>query len=162
MPSNFPILWITRSQMKQKGGLSIYVSQDQESSLWRVCNVAANVGTTKHIESVQEIYLHVSHALIEGLHGDHVGWQEQYIFSPLGNKMYFHARIFHCSCHPTWPPCKPPIGVILHASRLGCYLEHVLLGLFRNKNSWNDHNNSSFSGLSWCHYEGFTATLEWE
>ena len=29
------------------------------------------------------------------------------------------------------------------------YLGHVILGLFRNKNSWNDQNNPSFSGLSW-------------
>ena len=28
-------------------------------------------------------------------------------------------------------------------------LGHVLLDLFWNRNSWNDQNNSSFSGLSW-------------
>ena len=27
-------------------------------------------------------------------------------------------------------------------------LGHVLLGLFRNRNNWNDQNNSSYSGLS--------------
>ena len=28
---------------------------------------------------------------------------EQYIFSPLGNKV-FHAKLFNCFSHPTWPP----------------------------------------------------------
>ena len=34
----------------------------------------------------------------------HVGGQKQYIFSPLGNKIYFHAKLFHCfSPLPRWP-----------------------------------------------------------
>ena len=32
------------------------------------------------------------------------------IFSPLGNKVYFHAKLFHCFSPPTWPPWKPSIG----------------------------------------------------
>ena len=28
-----------------------------------------------------------------------------------GKNIFFHAKIFHCSCHPTWPPCKPSIVV---------------------------------------------------
>ena len=40
-------------------------------------------------------------------HFRHVGGQKQYIFSPLGNKIYFHAKLFHCFSPPTWPPCKP-------------------------------------------------------
>ena len=46
---------------------------------------------------------------IEGLHDSHVGWQEQYNFSLLGNEIYFHATFFLCFCHPTWLPCKPSI-----------------------------------------------------
>ena len=49
-------------------------------------------------------------------------------------------------------------------------LGHVLLGPFQNRNSWNDQNNPFRAWVdyrcirtSWlCHYEGFTATLEWE
>ena len=37
---------------------------------------------------------------IDGLHGSHVGGQKQYIFSPLGNNIYFHAKLFHCFCPP--------------------------------------------------------------
>ena len=29
---------------------------------------------------------------------------KQYIFSPLGNKICFHAKLFHCFNPPTWPP----------------------------------------------------------
>ena len=43
---------------------------------------------------------------IAGLHGSHVGWQEQYNFSPLGNEIYFHAKMFLSSCYPTWLTCK--------------------------------------------------------
>ena len=40
-------------------------------------------------------------------HCCHVGGQKQYIFSPLGNKIYFHAKLFHCfSPLPRWPPWK--------------------------------------------------------
>ena len=37
-----------------------------------------------------------------------VGGQKQYIFSP-GNKIYFHAKPFHCFSPPTWPLWKPSI-----------------------------------------------------
>ena len=30
-------------------------------------------------------------------HCRYVGGQKQYIFSPLGNKIYFHAKLFHFS-----------------------------------------------------------------
>ena len=49
--------------------------------------------------------------IIEGLHDSHVGWQEQYNFSLLGNEIYFHLIFFLCSCHPTWLPWKPSIGI---------------------------------------------------
>ena len=39
----------------------------------------------------------------------HVGGQKQYIFSCLGNKIYFYAKLFHCFGPPTWPPWKPSI-----------------------------------------------------
>ena len=42
-------------------------------------------------------------------HCRHVGGQKQYIFSPLGNKIYFHAKLFHCFSPPTWLPLKPSI-----------------------------------------------------
>ena len=38
-------------------------------------------------------------------HCRHVGRQKQCIFSPLGNKIYFHAKLFHCFS----PPWKPSI-----------------------------------------------------
>ena len=41
-------------------------------------------------------------------HCRHVGGQKQYIFS-LGNKIYFHAKLFHCFSPPTWLPWKPSI-----------------------------------------------------
>ena len=37
-------------------------------------------------------------------YGSHIGGQKQYIFSPLGITIYFHAKLFHCSGPPTWPP----------------------------------------------------------
>ena len=40
-------------------------------------------------------------------HCRRVGGQKQYIFSPLGNKIYFHAKLFHC--FSPWPPWKPSI-----------------------------------------------------
>ena len=43
-------------------------------------------------------------------HCRHVGGQKQYIFSPLGNKIYFHAKLFHCFTPPTWPPWKPSMS----------------------------------------------------
>ena len=30
-------------------------------------------------------------------------------FSSLGNKIYFHAKLFHCFSPPTWPPWKSSI-----------------------------------------------------
>ena len=42
-------------------------------------------------------------------HCRHVGGQKQYIFSPLGNKIYFQAKLFHCFSPPTWLPWKPSI-----------------------------------------------------
>ena len=32
------------------------------------------------------------------------------IFCPLGNKIYFQAKPFHCFSPPTWLPWKPSIG----------------------------------------------------
>lgn len=39
---------------------------------------------------------------IEGFHGSPVGRQKQSIFSPLGNKISFNAKLFYCFCLPTW------------------------------------------------------------
>ena len=64
-------------------------------------------------------------------HCRHVGGKKQYIFSPLGNKIYFHAKLFNCFSPPTWPPWKPSIvsehnthhfhkiSYALHGDRLG-------------------------------------------
>ena len=32
-----------------------------------------------------------------------------HFLSALGNKIYFHAKLFHCFSPPTWPPWKPSI-----------------------------------------------------
>ena len=42
-------------------------------------------------------------------HCRHFGEQKQYIFSPLGNNIYFHAKLFHCFSAPSWLPWKPSI-----------------------------------------------------
>ena len=60
---------------------------------------------------------------IVGLHGSHVGWQEQYNFSPLGNEIYFHAKICLFSCYPTWLTCKPST---LYKSHKGNHMHKVL------------------------------------
>ena len=39
-----------------------------------------------------------------------VGGQNQYIFSSLGNKIYYDAKLLHCFSPPTWLPCKPSIS----------------------------------------------------
>ena len=63
-------------------------------------------------ETISEQYFlqrhHLGTPLTEGLHGDHVGWEEQYNTPPLGNEICFHAKLFNRFCHPTWLPCKSP------------------------------------------------------
>ena len=48
-----------------------------------MCEVQYTVDPSCHI-----FILH-----IDGLDGSHVGWQEQCNFSPLGNEIYFHAKV---------------------------------------------------------------------
>ena len=43
-------------------------------------------------------------------HIHRVGGQNQYIFSSLGNKIYYDAKLLHCFSPPTWLPCKPSIS----------------------------------------------------
>ena len=40
-------------------------------------------------------------------------------------------------------------NIFLTQSQFFLLKGHILLGLFWNRNSWNDQNNSSFLGLSW-------------
>ena len=56
-------------------------------------------------------------------HCCHVGGQKQYIFSPLGNKIYFHAKLFHCFSPPTWPPWKDSIADAFH---LNLFVSHII------------------------------------
>ena len=57
----------------------------------------------------KRLYSLRSNEAIEDLYDGHVGWQENEIF--FHNKKHFFPRgiEFFCSCHPTWPPCKPSI-----------------------------------------------------
>ena len=49
-----------------------------------------------------------------------------------------------------WTPSRFSLHGNLGTSRKAAESSgYVLLGLIRNRNSWNDQNNSSFSGLSW-------------
>ena len=46
---------------------------------------------------------------IEVLHGGHVACQEQFSIIPMGQNVHSNAKLFHCSWHATWPPCKASI-----------------------------------------------------
>ena len=60
-------------------------------------------------------------------HCRHVGGQKQYIFSALGNKIYFHVKLFHWFSPSTWPPWKPSI----HGICLWNLLNRVVQGICR-------------------------------
>ena len=63
-------------------------------------------------------------------HCRHVGGQKQYIFSPLGNKIYFHAKLFHCFSPPTWLTWKPFIVWLIDARQWSLYETACILWAF--------------------------------
>ena len=72
---------------------SRYVLQDRESVITIVLVI--------HLSGCGNTSLEQSIFMLR--HCRHVGGQKQYIFS-LGNKIYFHAKLFHCFSPPTWLP----------------------------------------------------------
>ena len=80
-------------------------------------------------------------------HCCHVGGQKQYIFSPLGSKIYFHAKLFHCFSHPTWLPWKPSIEMFSGKVRI----YHLLFTLVNMTHlSSVDDNSVYHSKMSPC------------
>ena len=43
----------------------------------------------------------------------HVAWQEQYNIIPMGQNVHSNAKLFYCSWHATWPPCKTSINMTI-------------------------------------------------
>ena len=83
-------------------------------------------------------------------HCRHVGGQKQYIFSPLGNKIY-HAELFHCFSPPTWLPWKPSIVKFF-----------VVSARLVDSNSRQSENSTTTNGrTTQCKWVFFPAESSW-
>ena len=69
-------------------------------------------------------------------HCRHVGGQKQHIFSPLGNKICFHAKLFHCFSSPIWPLWKPSISSLSVTFTWPCDLATSLIIVLH---AWSDY-----------------------